>query len=336
MNIVHICKRFSPAIGGVESHVFAVAHQQVLRKKSVTVLTQATDATQEITEVINGITVLRLSHKTGEDKKAVWQEIQLYSSVLKEADVVQVHDVFWWILPQYFLIVGKCYTTFHGWETQFPIPFTAKLQRWVYAKLSTKTVHIGGWIQKYYWDKPSVVMYGGVTIPQAVPKHSTKLKNGIFLGRLSVDNDVEKYVFLTRILKEEFPGFAMTWVGDGELKAVCAEVGKVTGFVADPKDFIAKADVVFAASYLSILQAQVYGKPVVALYSNKLKEEYLNDLPTRLSMVCREAPVDAYAELAILFEDEMRVKKVSETAARLASYYSWSTVSDTYQSLWQK
>ena len=29
-------------------------------------------------------------------------------------------------------------TTFHGWETRFPVRMSAKLQRWIYARLSGK------------------------------------------------------------------------------------------------------------------------------------------------------------------------------------------------------
>ncbi len=336
MNILHVCKRFAPSIGGVETHVLEVAREQVARGFTVTVLTQATAASQKQTEIIDGITVIRIPVKTAEEKKAVWKAIGTHSNLFKAANVIQVHDVFWWLLPYYLLIIGKCYTTFHGWETEYPIPISAKLQRYVYAHLSKKTVHIGSWIQKYYWDKPSVVMYGGTTIPKKVPVHTGKLKKAVFLGRLSHDNDIENYVFLANILKEEFSGFSIQWIGDGECKKMCSEVGVVTGFVSNPTDYIAKADVVFAASYLSILQAQAYGKPVVSLYSNPLKYEYLQSLPTRVSLICRDQAVDAYAELSILFEYPERVLQISETAARLTKDYSWQKIVDVYQSLWQK
>ena len=60
------------------------------------------------------------------------------------------------------MINKKVFITFHGWETEYPVRLTAKLQRYLYSKLAVGSIHVGSWISKFYWDKPNFITYGGI------------------------------------------------------------------------------------------------------------------------------------------------------------------------------
>src|SRR3989344_3835332 len=67
--------------------------------------------------------------------------------------------------------------------------------------------------------------------------------------------------------------------GDGPMRQAIEKFGTSHGFVKNLNRYIQNADIVFASSYLIILQALSYGKPVVSVYENDLKRDYLLDAP---------------------------------------------------------
>jgi glycosyltransferase involved in cell wall biosynthesis len=156
--------------------------------------------------------------------------------------------VFWWLAPVYPQVKGKVFTTFHGWEGQYPVRWQAKLQRLLYNKLSRGVIHVGEWIQEFYWDRPHAVTYGGISIPvseggvksQALGP-SPRLR-AVFIGRLVSENDVELYIELVKQLKQRGVDIQMQWVGDGPLSSRAAEEGEVVGWqsrteAAIPRNF---------------------------------------------------------------------------------------------------
>jgi glycosyltransferase involved in cell wall biosynthesis len=320
MNIIHLTASFLPNRGGVENHVAAVMALQQQAGHTVTILTKPRPHT----------------------KLATWKFIWQHRMELLQADVIQVHDIFWWLLPVYPLIWLKrikIITTFHGWEGQFPIRWQAQIQRWWYNQLSYKAVHVGAWIEEFYWDTPDAITYGGIDskLLAASPfkktgtSHEQKL-HLVFIGRLEAENDMELYIKLIEDLNQ-YVHLDIHWVGDGRYKKICQKYGQVTGMVEDISPYIAKADLVLASSYLSILQAQAMGKLVVALYSHQLKQRYLETYPGAAWMMLGDDIVTMIRQLEPLLMRPAQKQRLEHQAMHFARTQTWQKVADMYMAL---
>ncbi|HYD35079.1 MAG TPA: glycosyltransferase family 4 protein [Vitreimonas sp.] len=342
--IVHLTRRYAPHIGGVETHVAALNELLIKQNWHVVVLTEQHAPQLPTTELINKVKVIRMPQLLS-TKWQVWQWLWSQRQVLDQADIIQVHDVFWWLLPyvftRFFTRSSRIFTTFHGWEGEWPVRWQAKLQRWLWAQLSAGTVHVGGWIQEFYWDRPSTIIYGGVKALKTQPSASSKLPKPatlklVFLGRLVAENEVTQYLEFVKQLKKQFPKVSVNWVGDGPYRGECEKLGTVTGIVDNPESYITKADVVMAASYLSILQAQRLGKVVLAFYSHRLKQRYLQTYPGRSAMIISNSPLLAVDHVLTLLTTPILYQEAITAARAVADQYTWLNVLAHYQKLWQK
>lgn len=340
MNILFLTPKYTPALGGVETHVQKICHELLKKGHCISIITGQTDQALLLTEVIDGVSVYRIPFELSQQKFTTWRWIKANQALFKTADRVHVHDVGWWLLPVVPLVRQKLCTTFHGWEGRWPIRWQAKLHRWVLAKLSQKTIHIGNWIQEFYWDTPSLTLYGGVdrrntAIQKTHKKHkSINILKIVFIGRLVKENDIASYCHFLDILREKQIAFRVQWVGDGPWRKTCEKYGKVLGMVTQPKEFLVKADVVLASSYLSILLARSIGKPVWTMYSQSLKQKYLTSLPNKDAMVIAgtadELVQATYDEQAMCWK-----------SAAITSFHSkdwpptWKEVATAYETLWE-
>lgn len=318
MTIVHITPSFLPNRGGVETHVAAVVD---LQQK-------------------NGHTVAVITKPAPHTKIATWKFIFTQLPKLLQADVIHVHDVFWWLLPIFpllFLHHKKIVTTFHGWEGQFPIRWQAKAQRWVYNQLSSKTVHVGAWIQEFYWDKPDLIVYGGVGDSGIKSTQRRPFSNPlqiIFIGRLESENDIELYFDFLDQLKKENVRFTITWVGDGSYCYQAEKYGEVTGMVSNVGNYISKAKIVLASSYLSMLESQAAGKIVIALYSNMLKQRYLETYPGSSAMVVTNNPTAAVINVKQLLSSPKKQQEITTTMKKTIAPLTWNSIVDSYQNVY--
>lgn len=333
-SVIQIARLYAPHIGGVETHVSAINLELVKRGNKVAVLTTSHKSSLPTHETIKGVDVYRMP-SDGQHKWAVWRWMWQQRAFLREADVVHVHDVWWWIWPVYFFIRHNVFSTFHGWEGQYPVRLTAKCQRWLANFLSQGSIHIGAWIKEFYWDKPDEVLYGGTEAPLTTSMPSKELRHAIFFGRLTSENDVPAYITFCTALKAEYPKLRITWIGDGPLAQECQKVGVVKGMVSDPLQELSQADVVLSASYLSILQAQAAGKLVVALYSHHLKQRYLETYPGSQWLVMGKDPTVIAAQLGQLWREPQRLRRLVADAQTWAQHMTWENVTDTYEQLWQ-
>lgn len=335
--IIHLARLFSPHLGGVEVHVREIAGVQVRRGWAVTVITEQHRPGLSTEETTAGIKIIRIPHQIAGRKLPVWRWMWRHRGLLAGADRIQVHDVFWWLLTVFPLLGGEIVTTFHGWETTFPVSLGAKLQRWVYAKLSGKTVHVGSWIKDYYWDKPDAVTYGGVRqefIADELTGQKKKAKvNIIFLGRLAEDTGVSEYFKALEKLKEKEISYDVKWIGEGPLKEKCLQYGQVQGPVRNLPPHLERADVVFASSYLSILEAQALGKPIAAIYQNSLKEAYLRSYPGAFVMLIASSGAVLADKLAEIIDDEKKMADMAEKSRRFARSQTWEKVANMYEKL---
>src|ERR1700760_3347309 len=98
MNIVFFTRLFYPHIGGVEKHVMEISKILIKNGHDVTVITEKYAQELKTKEKIEGIHVYRIS-VGGEDwykKFRIWQELFRIRTIIKNADIIHCHDVFFW------------------------------------------------------------------------------------------------------------------------------------------------------------------------------------------------------------------------------------------------
>lgn len=333
-HIVFCTPGFAPRIGGVEKHVTAVVGELASLGYQVTVLTSSPGGSKKLYPEIPHVTVVRLNGDA-HSKKDVWLWVLSQWRLFALSDVVHVHDVAWWVLPVLPLMCTKFFITFHGWEGKYPIPILHKLQRRFFALCARGTMHIGAYIQEFYGDRPTHVLYGGIAREKRVAVHKTHVHSLVFVGRLAADTDVPLYIEYFKRLKEEVPTATLTWVGDGPLRKTCAEYGEVTGFVDNPELYMQRASIVCAASYLSCLEAIAEGKKVLALYSHPLKERYLKSFPFADQCIIDSHECVTVEEVVKLLKSGVVMTRAEEVQLqnRLQNF-TWKAVTESYLRLW--
>lgn len=347
MKIVFVSRLYLPHLGGVEVHLKEISALLTREGHEVTVITLQHEKKLKLETELDGVKIIRVPYECSENKQKTWDAIRSCKEVFFDADIVHVHDVFWWILPIYTKIKQKIYITFHGWETKLPIPMNAKIHRFLVSKLVQGSLHVGAFIQKFYWDKPNAVIYGGInakrftrsteTIDSETSKNNStsNILRFVFIGRLDPDTDVRMYLeFLKRLRVKRIP-FTITWVGDGSLKQSCETFGTVTGFVKNISKYILQADFVFASSYLSILEAQCLEKIVLSFYSNELKKEYLETFPGSKFMLISGSVDTMLKKIEHLLTSRRFVDSLKVEASKFAQTYTWDKVLVEYKRLWQ-
>lgn len=173
---------------------------------------------------------------------------------------------------------------YHGWEGQVPInPEVIRVRQEIGRKCNG-IIHIGAFIEKWYHQKPDLVLWGGVEeVPVIEPPREKKL---LYIGRLARDNSPRLYFQALTQIKENYH---LDVCGDGPLREELEQYSRknnlnVTfyGFINNIDDYIKRSDIIFASGYLSILEAYINKRPVISAYENELKEDYLFLMPTRL------------------------------------------------------
>jgi len=362
--ILHLAKFYQPHLGGVETHLWEVNKILVKAGHKVQVITLQHDpdlALQEknIIRIPIGEFKLKLAgfldakiSKMGAVfpllsfpqklffKIKLWTWILKQSKLFLEADIIQVHDVFWWIWPLYPLIYYKTFITFHGWEGQYPVRPQVKLQRRINSMSAKKVMHIGGWIKRFYGDKPDVVSYGGVNLQKSPSgnlknQFAKKINKIVLVGRLEAENEIEQYLAIFKKLHAKNKSLKIVFVGDGALRGECEKLGQVTGWVKNLRQYLVSADLVFANSYLSILEVQALGKMVGAIYSHPLKKAYLETFPGKKYMLVAGGANDL-AQKILDFEKLAPAKKqvLSKKIVTFAKSQTWEKVADAYKKIW--
>jgi glycosyltransferase involved in cell wall biosynthesis len=259
MKIVFISKYVLPHVGGVEKHIDKVSQHLKDLGHSVTFISSAEIKYPQIK-------ILGLLY--------IWYWFVKNRNIILQHDVVHVHDVFIWYLPLRILYPKiKVYTTFHGWEGKYPIPIINILQKRLAWKLSTGSISVGEYINKWYGVKPDQVIYGAV---DKINKNRFKKipKSIAYVGRLQEDTGLLKcLVWFSRL---DY-GYKIIFVGDGPLGIECQKYGQVVGF-SDPSPYLKKAETCVAGGYLSYLEAKNNGCKIVTFADNPLKVDCWNNI----------------------------------------------------------
>lgn len=330
MNIIFFSRLYFPHIGGVEKHGREVAEGLVKKGHQVTIITLKHEEKLPEIEIKGGVKILRLPYS--DNKFTIWKNLLKKKELIKKVDIIHCHDVFFWYLPFKFILPSKkVFTTFHGWEGQFPIPKKNILVRKISEKLSCGNICIGDYIKKYYGTKPNYVTYGGSGYKDRGDQLK-KIKNTskiTFIGRLDKDTGIEEYLTTLTKLKEKH-NLKITFVGDGAYKKHAEEIGTVTGFVKDITPFLKQPTLVLSSSYLTILEAMALGRPVFSLYQNELKKDYLKLFPG-----ARHMRIASSADELIKQIENYR-QGPSLTAKKFASQQTWDKVINIYLKLWHQ
>lgn len=349
MTILFLSHFFYPHIGGVEKHVMEISNLLIKKGHKVSIIAEDEDEnlSQNIpndhrlnNKKIKDINVYKID--TGRDdwlkKFRIWKQMWGLRKIIRNADIVHCHDVFYWYLPFRFLFPTKpVYTTFHGYES-YPIKKKAVIMRKISEKLSKGNICIGDFIKKWYGTTPTMITYGGVTIRTNNKVFRTKdfLKNksAVFFGRLDEQTGLGTYVKAFGILKKRYPEFEFLVIGDGPDKKLLDNRINSIGFQENPEKYFAQYRFAFISRYLSILEAFAEKRLVFAVYDNPVKEDYLRMSPFA-DFIIIENTSEKLAEKVIFYlnhpdKEQQRINK----AFAWVKQQSWGNVVNTYLKLW--
>lgn len=352
MRVVFFSRLFYPHIGGVEKHVFEVS--KVLKKAEYSVAVFAEKYSSELRQrdTIEGIDIYRIPIlKNNWFKKfRIWKYLWKYRKFLQKADVIHCHDVFFWYLPFRFIFPKKrVYITFHGYETKFPLSTKAILIRKLSEKLAQGSICVGEYIKKWYGTNPYFVTYGGV---RKVENSGLEVKNYtskklrstpafiarkikvIFVGRLEQDTGIPIYLKALEILQSRQVPFQFQAVGDGSLRPAVEKFGTVFGFQKNTQQYVISADIVFASSYLSILEALSAKKVVFSIFENPLKKDYLINTPFSKYIRIHSDPKKLADDVEYFWYNTKERNEIVNSGTKWVKNQTWEKVAETYMKLW--
>lgn len=368
MTILFLTRLFYPHIGGVEKHVLEVSKRLVTKGHKVIVITEEfSNLHHSIIDVIpakagiqkenirspwipdqvrndkiNGIEVIRMpvGHEDSFKKFRIWKNLWKIRKVIKDADIVHCHDVFFWYMPFRLLYPRKpVYTTFHGYES-YPITKKAIFTRKISEKLSSGNICIGDFIKKWYGTHPTFVSYGAVDI-KALPlirgsrrgfiKHSA-----LFYGRLDAQTGILTYNEAFKLLRKKYPKFEFLIVGDGPDKNLLDKKAKAIGFQKNPEKYFKNYRFAFVSRYLSILEAMAAKRLVFAVYDNPIKEDYLRMAPFAKFIFIKNDAKRLANQVEKIINNPKLEREMIESAYEWVKKQTWEEMTKIYTTLWEK
>lgn len=282
-NLLIITPFFHPHLGGVEKHVFKTS--LIFQKKGykLKIIAQKHNASLANQDKINGLDVYRFSFPRIKifGLFVIWITfLRRFFSFFYQADIVHVHDVMLWCLPLRLLFPRKKFIlTMHGWEGVYPIPKKNIWLKKLSSRLANRIFCVGAYISKYYGVSCDQTIEGGVD-QDLIGSHFSKNPNPVkivFLGRLRQDTGLLEFLDAWKKLSSiERKSFHLTFVGDGDLKAVCKKYGEVRGWLSENKvkEQLKSSSICIASGYLSTLEALAAGCIVLAIGHNGIKKDY--------------------------------------------------------------
>lgn len=347
MNIVFFTRHFYPHIGGVEKHLLQVA-SLLSKKHKIIVISEQHDPELPETEIYNGITIQRIPIKTNEKQKKfeIWKYLFSHKDILKSADIVHIHDVFFWYLPFRLIFPSKkVYMTFHGYEGDSLPTRRAILSHKIAEVLSWGNICVGDYLQKWYGTKPTIVTYGAIRPQKSAPvsfKSSKKIK-ALYIGRLEKEAGIIEYLKLVKRLVETGHKISVTVLGNGSQYTQAYSYVKrynlpvvFKGFVESVETYLPRFDMVFTSRYLGTLESMYYKKPVLCVYNNAIKRDcfVLSPFSDWIYLASNTKELyDQYRE--IMTNQKERVGNCSKAHAWVRRE-TWQKMAKHYEQLWSK
>ncbi|MDO8487817.1 MAG: glycosyltransferase family 4 protein [bacterium] len=167
MRALMMCRLCRPHVGGVEKHVAEICRSLSHKGYEITIICEKHDEKLPDHEEKDGMELYRipLPSRVGEKSKKwlIWKWWLHHSSLLRQADVIHIHDVFYWFLPFRLPFWNKkVYMTFHGYEGNDSPTLKQIFWHRIAAGLTQGNICIGDFHKKWYGVKPDDVSYGAV------------------------------------------------------------------------------------------------------------------------------------------------------------------------------
>lgn len=355
MNILFMARLYNPHIGGVEKHVEKISLELIKKGHKVTVLTEKFDKKLSNYETIDKINIARID--AGGDnwfkKFRIWVNVLNNIKLIRDANIIHVHDVFFWYLPFRFIFPRKkIYITFHGYEGNSIPGVKAKLMHKIAEKLSNGNICVGDFLKKWYGTKPDYVIYGGVDIPSKLKIKNTYFVEDfvkrekfkiLFIGRLEEETGFMEYLRALKLLKKRSRQFEITILGDGFLmrkaKEFCIkhEINAVfKGSVKNVDSYVVKSDLIFTSRYLGILEALSFKKFVFANFNNAIKKDYLEMTPFAKYISISKDHKDLLNQIEYYLKNNQNRNEMVDRGFNWAKNQTWDNLVLKYMKLWRK
>ena len=338
MKILFFSRLFYPHIGGVEKHVLEISRILIKKGHKVTVVTEQNPSETKLNEIIEDIEIFRIPKlKNGKLKKfQIWKWFLMNIKIIKNADIVHCHDVFFWYFPFRFLFpFKKIFTTFHGYE-DYPLKQKDILMHKISEKLSMGNICVGDFIKKWYGTKPNFIIYGGTEIPSlTLTQNKIKNDSAIFIGRFDSQTGILTYIKAVEILKKKIPDFDFLIIGDGKLKDKINGKVRVLNAINNAPEYFQKYNFAFVSRYLSILEAMAAKRLVFAVHDNPLKEDYLRMAPFSKFITISNSSSGLVSKISFYLENTKAKEKMIKEAYAWVRKQTWKEMVNTYLRLWR-
>ncbi|PWU23710.1 hypothetical protein C5B42_02045 [Candidatus Cerribacteria bacterium 'Amazon FNV 2010 28 9'] len=338
--ILFLVRLFTPHIGGVETHVSKLTEQALLDGNTVRIITSQYDPILPYKSRFllagnphlptDNLFIYRIPNVPLNDSKIsitqkvylrihVWWWMVRHIFLFLRADIVHIHDIFWWYWPIKIIFPWKkVYVTFHGFEVGSMPTQKAKRVRKLITFFSTGTVAIGAWIAKWYGTKSAIVLYGASDCKvSSARKRSSSILSAVFIGRLEDDTGILAYIDAIKKQKN----IQLSIYGEGKYKEKIIRETKKSknivyeGVTTDVCTALQQADIACVSSYLSIADALALNIPVIAYATDELKKDYLCSHPAHGSFTI----VESKNEL----ESVLKNWKISKKKRKVVSAQNW-------------
>lgn len=348
MNIVMLVRLYKPHVGGVEKHVEKLIQECIKDGNNVTVFTTRHSDHLPTVEEADRYTIYRIPILTSNEIKrskmmeriGIWFFLLFRLQVFLRADIVHVHDVFFWYWPLRFILFWKkVFITFHGFEAGKLPTQKAKQARQLAEIWTNGNIAIGEWIQKWYGTHADIVLYGAADCTSnervvSLQKSKKDKVQAVFIGRLSEDTGIAQYVdaivsLSTYELDIYGEGDLENWIRSKKEKHV-----HLKGEVQDACTVFPQYDLACVSSYLSILEAMQSHTYVVAYAADDLKYDYLICHPAAKHMTIVRSKKELN-EFLTSFKKGTYTESV-ERAYSWAKKQTWKSVFQQYKKLWKE
>jgi hypothetical protein len=307
--------------------VAGISKEAIKEGHTVDVFTLKHDQKLSSTELIDGLNVHRVRQTTGKimERLVIWSWMLTNISTFILADVIQIHDVFYWYWPIRLLLPWKkVYITYHGFEAGSLPTEKAKRTRQMIQRWTNGSMAIGSWIEKWYGTRPDVISYGagecGIHDNWQMTKDKSSIKiECVFVGRISEDTGAKVY--------QKVIGSLVNCHLD------MYGAGSKLGTIENACMVFPKYDIACVSSYLAIIEAMQSKTLVVAYAADVLKYDYLMAHPRARDMIIVRSSQEL-SDFFSTFSPEKYAANV-ESAYTWARQQTWNRVYLKYKKLWQ-
>lgn len=341
VKVLMFVRLYFPHIGGVEKHVQKISEILLNEGFKVTLVTEKFEENLADKEKINGVEVHRIElykkHKWF-NKFKIWLWLLNHLDLIKNADLVHCHDIFFWYLPFRFLFPKKpVYVTFHGWEGKFPIPKRYILVRKIWEKLAWGNICIGDYLKRWYGTKTEFVTYGGVNYTKKYSAKEEKTRNSLkiaFLGRLEKEKGFLNFIAFVKILNKKKIKLLIKFYGDGSFRKVAEEFGEVLGSRYITEELAFQNKFIYTSGYLSSLETMGLKRLILNVYKNSLEKDIFETSPFSGNILIEASPQSLANKVLYFLNHPGEEKKIVERGYEWARGETWEKVADLYLKLW--